>query len=99
MTCVIVQPSYIPWRGFFDLMSKADVFVFYDCVQYDDHGWRNRNRIKTGAGLQWLTIPVYSKGAHTQAIPIKDGAGAELRQGAVFRTLRADAGKILRPVG
>jgi len=72
MTCVIVQPSYIPWRGFFDLMSKADVFVFYDCVQYDDHGWRNRNRIKTGAGLQWLTIPVYSKGAHTQAIPIKD---------------------------
>jgi hypothetical protein len=72
MKCVILQPSYIPWRGYFHQVQKADVFVFYDCVQYDDRGWRNRNRIKTGAGLQWLTIPVYSKGAQTQAIPIKD---------------------------
>jgi len=60
--CVILQPSYIPWRGFFDLIHKADVFVFYDDVQYDKHGWRNRNRIKTASGTQWLTIPVSAKG-------------------------------------
>ena len=72
MTCVILQPSYIPWRGFFHLIQKADVFVFYDCVQYDDRGWRNRNQIKTQAGLQWLTIPVNAKGAQRNAIPIKD---------------------------
>lgn len=59
---VILQPSYVPWRGVFDLMHRADVFVFYDDVQYDKHGWRNRNRIKTLAGTQWLTIPVSSKG-------------------------------------
>jgi WbqC-like protein family len=60
--CVILQPSYIPWRGYFDLVRWADVFVFYDDVQYDKHGWRNRNRIKTAAGTQWLTIPVLAKG-------------------------------------
>ncbi|MGE5181461.1 MAG: WbqC family protein [Acidobacteriota bacterium] len=61
MLGVILQPSYIPWRGYFDLIHRADVFVFYDDVQYDKHGWRNRNRIKTASGPQWLTIPVHSK--------------------------------------
>ena len=63
MTCVILQPSYIPWRGYFHQIQKADLFVFYDDVQYDRHGWRNRNLIKTPAGPKWLTIPVHSTGA------------------------------------
>jgi hypothetical protein len=70
MKCVILQPSYIPWRGYFDQIRKADLFIFYDDVQYDKRGWRNRNRIKTANGTQWLTIPVHSKGAQTQRIPI-----------------------------
>ncbi len=61
-TAVVIQPSYIPWRGYFDLIRRSDVFVFYDDVQYDKHGWRNRNRIKTPQGLRWLTIPVHAKG-------------------------------------
>jgi hypothetical protein len=68
---VILQPSYIPWRGYFDQISRADLFIFYDDVQYDKHGWRNRNQIKTAQGKQWLTIPVHSKGV-TAGIPIKD---------------------------
>jgi len=67
---VILQPSYIPWRGYFDQICRADLFVFYDDVQYDKRGWRNRNQIKTLRGKQWLTIPVYSRGAQTQNIPI-----------------------------
>jgi hypothetical protein len=62
MNCVILQPSYIPWRGYFHQIYKADIFVFYDDVQYDKHGWRNRNQIKTSQGKQWLTIPVHSHG-------------------------------------
>lgn len=71
MKCVILQPSYIPWRGFFHQIQRADQFVFYDDVQYDKHGWRNRNQIKTIQGKQWLTIPVHSAGA-TQGLLIKD---------------------------
>lgn len=67
---MIVQPSYIPWRGYFDLIRRADVFVFYDDVQYDKRGWRNRNRIKTAHGTQWLTIPVNSRGAQIEHTPI-----------------------------
>jgi len=71
MNVVILQPSYIPWRGYFDQIRCADLFIFYDDVQYDKHGWRNRNQIKTSQGKQWLTIPVHSKGV-TEGIPIKD---------------------------
>jgi hypothetical protein len=71
-TCVILQPSYIPWRGYFDQIFKSDVFVFYDDVQYDKHGWRNRNLIKTSNGPLWLTIPVASKGVLTQSRNILD---------------------------
>lgn len=70
MKCVINQPNYIPWRGYFHQIQKADVFVFYDDVQYDKHGWRNRNRIKTPNGPIWLTIPVLKKGAVKYHTPI-----------------------------
>lgn len=69
-TCVILQPSYIPWRGYFHQIAKADIFVFYDDVKYDKGGWRNRNRIKTPSGSQWLTIPVFSKGVEKNQTPI-----------------------------
>ena len=62
MKCVILQPGYIPWLGFFDQLAKSDVFVLDDDVQYDKHGWRNRNRIKTANGPMWLTVPVRTKG-------------------------------------
>lgn len=71
MNVVLLQPSYIPWRGYFDQIRRADLFIFYDDVQYDKHGWRNRNQIKTAQGKQWLTIPVHSKGV-TSGIAIKD---------------------------
>ncbi len=59
---VVLQPGYLPWLGFFDQLRRSDVFVYYDDVQYDKHGWRNRNRIKTQAGPLWLTVPVRHSG-------------------------------------
>jgi hypothetical protein len=57
-TLVVLQPGYLPWLGYFDLLNKADVFVHYDDVQFDKHGWRNRNRVKGPKGAIWLTVPV-----------------------------------------
>ncbi|STQ90574.1 WbqC family protein [Iodobacter fluviatilis] len=65
---VIVQSNYIPWKGYFDLIRQADVFVLYDDMQYTRRDWRNRNLIKTAQGLQWLTIPVKVKGKYEQRI-------------------------------
>lgn len=61
-TVVVLQPGYLPWLGFFDQLRRSDVFVYYDDVQFDKHGWRNRNRIKTPSGTLWLTVPVLHHG-------------------------------------
>jgi hypothetical protein len=67
-TCVVLQPGYLPWLGFFEQMWHADVFVYLDDVQFDKHGWRNRNRIKGPAGPQWLTVPVRVSGLQQPVI-------------------------------
>src|SRR5262249_35075232 len=61
-TLVVLQPGYLPWLGFFDQMRRSDVFVYYDDGQFDKHGWRNRNRIKSPAGPLWLSVPVLHHG-------------------------------------
>ena len=60
MRLCILQSNYIPWVGYFSLISKSDLCVFYDDVQYTKQDWRNRNLIKTPRGPKWLTIPVGS---------------------------------------
>jgi hypothetical protein len=64
----VVQSSYIPWKGYFDLIGRADEFILYDDRQYTRRDWRNRNRIKTRLGTQWLTIPVQVRGRYLQRI-------------------------------
>lgn len=79
-TVVITQSNYIPWRGYFALLAKANAVILLDSVQYTKRDWRNRNTIKTPSGLQWLTIPVDVKGKYLQAIDetrIADGNWAE----------------------
>jgi hypothetical protein len=55
---VVLQSNYLPWIGYFDLIDRADICVFYDDVQYTKNDWRNRNRILTKQGLEWITVPV-----------------------------------------
>ncbi len=62
-----IQSSYIPWKGYLDIINSVDEFVLYDDVQYTKKNWRNRNRIKSQSGSQWLTIPVIYK-THDQKI-------------------------------
>jgi hypothetical protein len=64
----IVQSSYIPWKGYFDLMRAVDEFILLDEVQFTKRDWRSRNRIKTPQGPLWLSIPVQTKGRFHQSI-------------------------------
>lgn len=53
----VIQSNYIPWKGYFDIINDVDTLIFYDDVQYTKNDWRNRNKIKTTEGTQWLSIP------------------------------------------
>ena len=64
MRVAVLQPSYLPWLGYLDQLASVDAFVYYDDVQFDRNGWRNRNRVRTAnaEGWSWLTIPVQLHG-------------------------------------
>jgi hypothetical protein len=64
----IIQSNYIPWKGYFDIINSVDEFILYDDMQYTRRDWRNRNKIITSKGIQWLTVPVEVKGKYYQKI-------------------------------
>jgi len=54
----VMQPTYLPWLGYFNLINSSDIFVIYDTVQLMRRSWQVRNKIKTSSGIKWLSIPV-----------------------------------------
>ena len=73
----ILQSNYIPWKGYFDMIAAVDEFILYDDMQFTRRDWRNRNKIKTPQGVQWLTVPVQVKGKYLQKIKDTELAGPE----------------------
>ncbi|WP_411834136.1 WbqC family protein [Pseudoxanthomonas mexicana] len=53
----VLQSSYIPWKGYFDIIHDVDTFIFYDDVQFTYQDWRSRNRIISNGKPVWLTVP------------------------------------------
>lgn len=67
-----MQPTYLPWIGYFALMDMADVFVFLDDVQLAPRSWQVRNRIKRQDGDElMLSVPVRRSAARDDLL-IKD---------------------------
>jgi|SRR5688500_12466316 len=64
----IMQPTYLPWLGYFGLMQSVDLFILLDSVQFARRSWQQRNQIKTVNGPLWLSVPVLSKGRRGQLI-------------------------------
>jgi len=57
MKCAIMQPHYLPWSGYFNLMSKVNKFIFLDDVQFSKSSWQSRNQIFINNSKKWITIP------------------------------------------
>jgi len=68
MRVAIMQPTYLPWVGYFGLMKSVDLFILLDSVQFARRSWQQRNQIKTANKPLWLTVPVISKGRRDQLI-------------------------------
>ena len=55
------QPVYLPWLGLLHKIAVADLYCYFDVVQYQTKDYNNRNKIKTHSGELWLSVPVESK--------------------------------------
>jgi hypothetical protein len=87
---VVLQSNYIPWKGYFDLINDADVFVYYDETQYTKNDWRNRNKIYAVNAEQWLSIPI-AKGAvklKISEVQIKDASWQKLHYKSIYHAYK-----------
>jgi hypothetical protein len=60
-----MQPTYLPWAGYFNLVCQADRFVFLDDVQFERQSWQCRNRILLNGKEHLLVVPVKRDGLAT----------------------------------
>lgn len=54
----IMQPYFLPYIGYWQLINSVDEFVVYDNIQFTKKGWLNRNRILDGDHDRLFTIPL-----------------------------------------
>lgn len=62
MIVSINQPAYLPWLGYFHRIAISDLHIVLDHVQFEKNSFVNRNKLRTGQGPVWLTVPVHTKG-------------------------------------
>lgn len=70
MKTAILQPTYLPWLGYFEMIDACEQYVIFDHVQFEPKSWQQRNRIKGPNGEIKLTVPVRSD--RTQQVRICD---------------------------
>ena len=54
----IMQPTFLPWLGYFNLIDKSEYFIFLDNVQFEPRSWQQRNRVLVNGQTTWITLPV-----------------------------------------
>ncbi|MEM7209383.1 MAG: WbqC family protein [Pseudomonadota bacterium] len=86
-TCAIMQPTYLPWLGYFDLIRQSDVFVLLDHVQFSRQSWQQRNRIRNRQGEVLLTVPVKRNGKKPLALNCAEIADSTIIVNKHWRTI------------
>jgi hypothetical protein len=58
MKIAIMQPYFMPYIGYFQLINAVDKFVIYDDVNYINRGWVNRNKVLINGKSSMITVPL-----------------------------------------
>src|SRR5258708_20449780 len=83
----IVQPTFLPWAGWFDVADEGDLLILLDDVAFSKQSWQQRNRLRTPEGLSYVTVPVRTAGRLGQRIIDTEIAG----DGAIDKLIRTVA--------
>jgi WbqC-like protein family len=87
MRLAIIQPYFVPYIGYFQLMSAVDKIVLLDDVNFIKSGWINRNRIAVNGHAHWLTLPL-AKASQNRLINEIDIVDDDLWRRKAMRTIR-----------
>ena len=83
----IMQPYFLPYIGYWQLLNAVDTYILYDDVNYINRGWINRNRILINGAPSYLTIPLNgaSQNKKIQEIEISSSEKAMTKKSAYGR--------------
>jgi hypothetical protein len=71
MKVAMMQPTFLPWQGYFGLIFACDCFVFGDDYQYSAGSFHQRNRLFRNRGeVAWITVPMQKK--HSMGLPLNE---------------------------
>ena len=90
--CVILQPTFLPWLGWFDMVDQVELLVILDDVQFSKQSWQQRNRIRTRAGLELINVPIKTSGRLGQLILECEFANNSFVE-KIIKTLNGNYGK------
>jgi hypothetical protein len=93
MRCAIMQPTYLPWSGYFNLIALVDVFVFLDNVQFERQSWQSRNRILLQGREHLLVVPVESAPLSTPICEVVTSENRGNWRSDHLKTLKSAYGK------
>ena len=65
MKIAIMQPYFMPYIGYFQLIYTVDKFIFYDDVTFIKQGWINRNQILINNQANMFSVPLANASSHT----------------------------------
>ncbi|WP_201537893.1 WbqC family protein [Psychrobacter immobilis] len=65
MKLAIMQPYFMPYIGYFQLINTVDKFIFYDDVTFIKQGWINRNQILINNKANMFSVPLANASSHT----------------------------------
>lgn len=87
MKVAIMQPYFLPYIGYFQLINAVDAFVVYDNIQYTKKGWINRNRMLSNGKDEMFSIPLK-----------KDSDFAEIYQRSLSDSWSSDKQKLMNKI-
>ncbi|MBU3934960.1 WbqC family protein [Patescibacteria group bacterium] len=71
MKGTILQPTYLSWMGYFEMIASGDVYVAFDSAQFTRKTFDHRNKIKTANGVIYLSLPVQKAPQKTRTCDIR----------------------------
>ena len=93
MKLAVMQPYFLPYIGYFQLINSVDTFVVYDNIKFTKKGWMHRNRILVEGKDKLFTVPVRSDSDHLDVVQraLADSFSEESKK--IIRRIRASYSK------
>jgi hypothetical protein len=93
MRLAIMQPYFMPYIGYFQLINSVDRFVIYDNIQYTKKGWINRNRILSNGKDQLITLPIKKDSDYLDVVKRELSESWEKDKSKMLNVIKSSYGK------